>query len=134
SLVRLFTVFPPAGGLGTFNALRLRSRLAVVPVDPRPQVRIHLTTIGELLENSARLDLTDPVVVNRLERLVEATVAAEIAHAIESVQKRGTDVFGFGFALFKRDPRAWRERWAREWDRVFPTLPRSEERRVGEAC
>src|SRR5690606_27330910 len=66
--------------------------LEVVPVDPRPQVRIHLTTIGELLENSARLDLTDPEAVNRLERLVEATVAAEIAHAIESVQKRGTDV------------------------------------------
>lgn len=123
TLESLFTVFPPEGGLVTFNALKLRSRLEVVPVDPRPQVRIHLTTIGELLENSARLDLTDPVVVNRLERLVEATVAAEIAHAIESVQKRGTDVFGFGFALFKRDPRAWRERWAREWDRVFPTLP-----------
>lgn len=119
----LFTVFPPEGGLVTLVGQVVRSRLEVVPGSQGPQARLELSVVGEFLENSARLDLTDPVVVDRLERLFEETVAFEVTQAIQNVQRRGTDVLGFGFALFKKDPQAWQDRWAREWDETFPTVP-----------
>lgn len=119
----LFTVFPPEGGLVTLVGHVVHSRLEVVPGSQGPQARLELSVVGEFLENSARLDLTDPVVVDRLERLFEETVAFEVTQAIQNVQRRGTDVLGFGFALFKKDPQAWQDRWAREWDETFPTVP-----------
>lgn len=119
----VFTVFPPEGGLVTLTGSTIRSRTEVEAGPEGPRALLELFIVGELLENSARLNLTDPVVVDRLERLFEETVTAEVGQAIRNVQDRGADVFGFGFALYRKDPQAWRGRWAREWDQVFPTLP-----------
>lgn len=129
-------VYPPEGGVVTAAMVRGQARLQGEVTPDGPRLGLTVQVYGNLVGNSARLNLTDPAVVRQVERLLGETLADRIRQAVEAAQRAGTDVLGFGFALFRREPAAWRARWAREWEEVFPTVPfdvvvHAQVRRVG---
>ncbi|BAS26655.1 Ger(x)C family spore germination protein [Limnochorda pilosa] len=116
------TAFPPEGGAVTARVIRAVTKLDVRMTPAGPEAVLKVRGIDDVAENSARLDLTDTVVVRRVESLLERTLAARIRRGVEAAQRLNADVLGFGFALYKSDPEGWRERWSKEWDQLFPQV------------
>lgn len=61
-------------------------------------------------------------------RVMEKKLSDSIRSDIEAVLKRGqkelkSDIFGFGFALFRENWKAWRTEYGKKWDEIFPDLP-----------
>ncbi|MEW6546202.1 MAG: Ger(x)C family spore germination protein, partial [Bacillota bacterium] len=97
-------------------------------VEPRlagaPSVRVRVKVRAGVLEMlSPTYDLT-PQDMDRLEQAAARTLADEIMATMRRVQKEfRSDVYGFGWAFYRRYPRVWRQDLGPRWDQVFPDLP-----------
>ncbi|MBP2650982.1 MAG: gerBC 2 [Firmicutes bacterium] len=61
-------------------------------------------------------------------KLAEKQLADGIYSDIDAALIRGqkelkTDIFGFGFAFFRKYPELWREKYEEEWTEIFPEVP-----------
>lgn len=65
--------------------------------------------------------VNDPAVIAGLEEEQQEAITREILMTLEQAQELGTDVFGFGEALRRSNPREW-PRYEKRWDELFPTL------------
>lgn len=59
---------------------------------------------------------------------IEESLAKSIREDVEAALQRGqrelrTDIFGFGFALYRKYPRAWKEEYLEQWTDIFPHVP-----------
>ncbi len=59
---------------------------------------------------------------------IEEKLAESVRGDVEAALKRGqgelrTDIFGFGFALYRKYPRAWKEEFLEQWRDIFPDIP-----------
>lgn len=77
---------------------------------------------GNLLEQQCFHDFTREEAIKLLESQMAAAVAEEINSAMAQAQKAGTDVFDFGGALSRKEPRMWKQVQTR-WDEEFKKLP-----------
>ncbi|HBT47079.1 MAG TPA: hypothetical protein DEA73_04225 [Peptococcaceae bacterium] len=77
---------------------------------------------GNLLEQQCTHDFTTPEALQALEDRAATFIAAEIRSALEQAQEAGADVFGFGGALYRKEPRLWKELHNR-WREEFSELP-----------
>ncbi|MEM5768220.1 MAG: Ger(x)C family spore germination C-terminal domain-containing protein, partial [Bacillota bacterium] len=59
---------------------------------------------------------------------IEEKLAESVRGDVEAALKRGqgdlrTDIFGFGFALYRKYPRVWKEEFLEQWRDIFPDIP-----------
>ncbi|HEX3031083.1 MAG TPA: Ger(x)C family spore germination C-terminal domain-containing protein [Bacillota bacterium] len=65
-----------------------------------------------------------PEVISRLERKLVDSIRVDIQQALRKGQKElKTDIFGFGFALFRKNPDLWQDKYAKNWQQTFPNIP-----------
>lgn len=97
-------------------------------VSMTPQIKgeeIHIIVKVEILsdvgEQMCLEDLTKTSVVEDIQKRGSAAVAGEIKAALEKAQSLNTDIFGFGEAVHRADPRSWKD-LEKRWDELFPEL------------
>lgn len=61
-------------------------------------------------------------------KVMEKKLADSIRSDMEAALRRGqkelkSDIFGFGFALFRENPKLWRTKYEQKWSNVFPSIP-----------
>ncbi|WP_231699402.1 Ger(x)C family spore germination protein [Limnochorda pilosa] len=106
----------------SFYLVRAESTLTPRFHGDRVVMQVKVFTEGDLSENAAGVDASDPAVIRLLQQEVAESVAERIRRASEKVQKGfRTDVFGFGEAVRRADPRRWEELKHR-WEQVFPEV------------
>lgn len=111
-----------SGRYVAFESVRADTKLTPRFESGRLVMEIAIEIEGDLAENPAGVDLTDPRVIHLLEQEVAKTIAQRIRLSIETLQQRfGSDVLGFGAAVRRRDPQQW-ERLKGHWDRIFPEV------------
>ncbi len=89
----------------------VRNGAALLRVDVRVE-----ENIGEV---QCALDLSRPSFIRDLERKAEKRVEELALQAVETMQKTyGSDIFGFGEAIRRSDPRAWRS-LKKDWEESF---------------
>ncbi|WP_458412912.1 Ger(x)C family spore germination protein [Schinkia sp. CFF1] len=87
-----------------------------------PAITVEVRTEGDIGEVSVPIDLTDPTIINEIEKIIEKEIRKEIQSAVQFAQEKKTDVFGFGESVHLADPKAWKK-LKNDWDDVnFPQL------------
>lgn len=115
----------PDNGMVIIEFLRSKTTMKGKVVDGRPQIEIQFTAEGNVgASGSKNLNLTDPRAVPDLEKKIEEKLIEFMETTIEKAQTEfKTDIFGFGEAVRRADPRAWKtlkENWNEEY---FTSLP-----------
>ncbi|KAF0995019.1 Ger(x)C family spore germination protein [Geobacillus sp. TFV-3] len=105
-----------------YRTVRGKTDIKATVKHGRPTVSVHIRAEGDVSEARVPIDLADAGVLFQLEKDIERHVKNEVKQAIETAQRERTDIFGFGDAVHRADPRLWKK-IEKEWnDRYFPNL------------
>ena len=84
-------------------------------VNGRPRVTVTINAEGALGDLEDMFLVTDTrAVVTAMERRMAMVIANEINAALRKTKELGSDIFGFGQAIYKRYPKQWlslRDSW-----------------------
>ncbi|SMB92299.1 spore germination protein KC [Thermanaeromonas toyohensis ToBE] len=83
---------------------------------------INLKVEGNLLEQQCFHDYTSEEAIKSLESQMAIVITEEINSAIAQAKKAGTDVFDFGGALYRKNPKLWKQIQP-HWEEEFKKLP-----------
>lgn len=115
----------PGGGKVTTEVVRAKSKIKGHIEEGKPHVTITLHSIQNIAEVECRnLELTKPETIDQIEKATEAKTKLLIESAIKKAQNSfRADIFGFGEAIRRADPKAWKD-MKHDWDeRYFTDLP-----------
>ncbi|WP_338449730.1 Ger(x)C family spore germination protein [Niallia oryzisoli] len=88
--------------------------------DGVPAVTIHTRAEGDIGELMVPIDITDPMALLKIEKVVEKEIEKEIKMAVERAQKDQSDILGFGEKVHLANPKAWK-RMKQDWNEIhFP--------------
>jgi spore germination protein KC len=93
--------------------------------DGSPVIKISTQVQAELRKYVPVLpyETLSPDVIALMEEKVAESVRAEISAAVYKAQKElKTDIFGFGFALFRSSPGLWHSQFENKWRDIFPDV------------
>lgn len=105
-----------------FEVIRQKTKILPIIQNEEPQITVDVSVEGDIGEVEVPIDLTDPLLLVKIEKAAEKEIKKEIQEAINQAQKNKTDVFGFGEAIQRSDPNLWRKLKS-DWNSVyFPEL------------
>ncbi|MDD4753993.1 MAG: Ger(x)C family spore germination C-terminal domain-containing protein, partial [Desulfitobacteriaceae bacterium] len=84
-------------------------------------IKIKIKEEGNLGDQMAPEDLTDPILFSSLEKRQAEAIKKEVLSAWEKARQYNTDIFGFGEAVYKKYPKEWKE-IEDKWDDYFPQI------------
>ncbi|MGF6949444.1 spore germination protein KC [Neobacillus sp. B4I6] len=116
---------PKEKGGGKISVQLIRGRTKVKPILMQSKVKMNVNIHSdvELFENSSKLDIGNPKVLQYVQTLMEKDVEERCRLALYKAQKQyHTDIFGFGNAVYRTHPRAWKEQYKKKWAEEFPKL------------
>jgi spore germination protein KC len=86
----------------------------------KPKITIKVEAEGNISEANVPVDLTDHHVLLAMEKALEKEIETGLMIAVEQAQKNKSDIFGFGEAIHRSNPKAWKK-LKKEWHDVhFP--------------
>lgn len=126
-------------GGGKISTNIIRSESDIVPELKDGKVTITINTRAEMnvLENASEVNLGDPENIDKLEKEIEKEIKDRMRMTLDKAQgELGSDIFGFGEALYKKYPKEWNNTYKEKWDDEFSEVevivkPKVFVRRVG---
>ncbi|WP_226530659.1 Ger(x)C family spore germination protein [Metabacillus niabensis] len=103
---------------GKFNYEIVRSKTEVTGLveNNKPKIDIFIQSEGNVGEVKCDIDLTKQKTIEELEKLVEKDLTNLVEMTINHVKEDfKTDIFGFGDAIHRSDPKAW-EKLKSDWN------------------
>ncbi|MDQ0883541.1 Ger(x)C family spore germination protein [Peribacillus sp. V2I11] len=126
----------PKGGKAVYEVKKSNTEMKGKIKNGKPEIDLNVRVEGNVGEVECHIDLTKPETIEKLEEIYEKETKEMFKKAIEQVQENyKVDVFGFGEAIHRADPKAWKK-LKKDWDKNFENLPvnikvQGEIRRVG---
>lgn len=111
-------VLPCESGNVTINSTGVKSKMLTAIQHGKPVIYTDINVMGELLETSCEIDLSDPRVLKKFEKKMENVLKRKIKKTISITQKEKSDIFGFGDALSRTNPVYWRQN-KKSWDNLY---------------
>ncbi|HEX3032726.1 MAG TPA: Ger(x)C family spore germination protein [Bacillota bacterium] len=129
--IRAYEVTKLSPGQDTRDALYFRvakskSNIKVKLVDGKPRIQIDVSVLAELRKyyGATSGEFLAPQKIRVMEQKLCDSIRSDIQAALNRGQKElKTDIFGFGFSLFREHPQLWRTKYEGNWKKLFPTLP-----------
>ncbi|MEF2968319.1 Ger(x)C family spore germination protein [Paenibacillus sp. M1] len=120
----------PGGGTLAVDVIRTKTKIIGHFRNGKPSIEVDLRMEENVADVECTLDLTDPKTVDTLQEKGEAELQDIIKTALDKAQHEfKSDIFGFGEALHRSDPVAWRK-IRKNWDEVYPDIPVKVETKV----
>lgn len=116
---------PKEKGGGRVGARIWKASTNVKPVFHNDKLAMKIEAYGdvEIFENSSKLDLGNPMVLNTLQSVFEKDVKERIQLTLNKTQKQfKSDIFGFGQAVYRAAPTKWETYYKQRWYKIFPDL------------
>ncbi|AJY75119.1 Ger(x)C family spore germination protein [Paenibacillus beijingensis] len=111
------------GGIIVFEVIRTKSKMKGHVRNGEPRVDVHLDLEANVGEVECKIDLMNPGTFADLEKRSNKRVKSMMEKAIKTAQhKYRSDIFGFGEAIHRADPKYWKQVEDR-WDQKFTDLP-----------
>jgi spore germination protein KC len=109
----------PHGGNVAMEVIRSKAKMKGSVKNGRPRLAVELRVEQNVGEVQCRIDLTRVKAVQDLEKSAEQALKEILDRSIKAAQsKYKTDFFGFGNAIHRSDPGAWKS-LKKEWDKLF---------------
>ncbi|WP_339202294.1 Ger(x)C family spore germination protein [Peribacillus sp. FSL P2-0133] len=102
----------------TITVIRAKSKMKTKIHHEKPVIQTSLNVMGEMMETSCDLDMSNPKLLKEFERKMENDLKKQIKRTIRIAQKEKSDIFGFGDALSRTNPDYWRLH-KKNWDNLF---------------
>jgi Ger(x)C family germination protein len=110
-----------SGGIASINVLSARSDISPVVSDGKVTMKISVSVISELLEQTCEENLATQENFKKLQKLAGEAICREIGLAYYKAAALDADVFGFGDMIHKH----YNEYWSGmepDWDILFPEI------------
>jgi spore germination protein KC len=105
----------PQGGHIGVEMIRSDEKIKAYLVGEKPEVRIQLRVEGNIGDVHCNIDVTNEQTIQRLELLMKQELESFIQASVQKAKKLKTDLHGFGEALHRDNPQAWK-RMKKDWD------------------
>ena len=107
----------------TLEVIRARGRIMAEWMGDNPSITVKVEEEGNVMEVMPPRDIARREVLKALEREMARATRGEVEAVLARAQGEwGLDIFGFGEALFRKDPRKW-TKVEKEWPALFRRLP-----------
>lgn len=101
--------------------IRSKTKVSAVVKNGKPMIQINVENEGWISEANVAIELTDPKIIEKIEKKVEEKLEAEILKTISEVQEQKSDIFGFGERVHREDPKLWKKIKS-NWNEYFADL------------
>ncbi|RRJ63947.1 Ger(x)C family spore germination protein [Paenibacillus oralis] len=105
----------------TLEITVLNSRLIPSRQEGEWQMEIRIGSELSMIQNTTRLSMADPQHARKLEAAMAEHMREMVEQSVKEAQRMRTDIFGFGEAINRQNPREWKK-LAPRWDRIFPQM------------
>ncbi|MDF2789497.1 MAG: gerKC [Neobacillus sp.] len=105
-----------------YELIRQKTNVTVKMKKGKPRVSIEVQTEGNIGEARLPIDLNNPEVLLKIEKEIEKEIKKEISMAVKQTQKNKSDIFGFGEALHRTNPKEWKKIGSKWHDVYFPEV------------
>ncbi|MFD0698945.1 Ger(x)C family spore germination protein [Paenibacillus sp. GCM10027628] len=112
----------PSGGILALEVVRNKTKMKGKVENGEPQIFVHVFLEDNVGEVQCNIDLLDPASIEQLETTSQKEVKAIIDSAIQKAKKYKVDIFGFGEAIYRADPKYWNKN-KDNWTEHFLELP-----------
>ncbi|MGO4270701.1 Ger(x)C family spore germination protein [Paenibacillus sp. TAF58] len=116
---------PKEKGNGKISVLILKAKTQITPIlkDGEITMEVKVSAENDLYENNSKLDVSDPKVIHFVEKELEEDLKKRIQLVFDMAQKKfKSDIFGFGVAVERKYPKAWKSKFKKQWEEDFPKL------------
>ncbi len=111
-----------AEGKTSMEVIRASGKIEIKATGETLCAKITVHVDGALGEDSGLQDIANAAAIWEMENLASQTVKSEIVDAVEKAQLFHSDIFGFGAALHRSNPKEWEQR-GDNWNEIFSELP-----------
>jgi spore germination protein KC len=105
-----------------YELIRQKTKVSAKMEKGKPIVSIKVQAEGNIGEARVPIDLNNPDVLLKVEKVIEKEIKKEISMAVKQAQKNRSDIFGFGEALHRTNPKEWKKIAAKWNDIYFPEV------------
>ncbi|GGB54004.1 Ger(x)C family spore germination protein [Fictibacillus barbaricus] len=126
----------PDGGKAVYQVTKSDSKVKGKIRNGRPEIDINIQVEGNVGEVECKVDLSKQETIDMLEKSYEKEKKEILVKSVKQIQEKyKVDIFGFGDAIHRTDPKAW-SKLKKDWDKNFEDLKvniqlNGEIRRVG---
>ncbi|HEX3030554.1 MAG TPA: Ger(x)C family spore germination protein [Clostridia bacterium] len=102
-----------------------KSKIKVKLIEGKPVIHVSVNTVGNLTKyyGGKGSEFLSPEQINDAEKKLSESIRSDIEAALAKAQKEyKSDIFGFGFALFRKSPKLWRNVYEKKWEDTFPDI------------
>lgn len=105
-----------------FELNKNKTKIKVVADGASPKIILDVKSEGDIGEAAVPVNIENQRTLQKIEKAVEDEIKYEIQRAIEKVKEKKSDIFGFGQAIYRSNPKEWK-RLEEDWnDTHFPEL------------
>ena len=98
-----------------------QSKVSVELTPQGPQFKAEIRTTAGVGSQSGTVDVTEIDSLMGLEQAYSQAIESEVQLALNQAQSMGVDIFGFGSAIERKNPRYWREA-KNDWQEIFQRI------------
>jgi spore germination protein KC len=106
----------------SYQVIRQKTKVSAETKNGLPNITIQVRAEGDIREVRTPVNLTDPAVILDIEKVLEKEIKKQLEHTVKRTQKNKSDVFGFGEAVHRSDPKTWKKLKGNWHDVTFPEL------------
>ncbi|MDM8150085.1 Ger(x)C family spore germination protein [Priestia megaterium] len=121
----LTVTIPTENEGGKVGVQLIKGSTKIKPIFYNNKVKIRIEIYGavEVFENTSTLDLGEPKAINILQSVLEQDIKKRIRLTLDQTQKKlKSDIYGFGQAVYRKDPQKWENTYKKRWLETFPDL------------
>ncbi|MEH7119858.1 Ger(x)C family spore germination protein [Neobacillus vireti] len=101
--------------------IRSKTKVSVHFINQKPEINIAINSEGWITEANTDIDLNNPKIIEKINKLVESKIRKQILESVKATQKLKSDIFGFGDKVHIANPKLWKK-LERNWDEEFAGL------------
>lgn len=120
----LFLIHSPLDP-GQWVTLELsQSQAKITPIIQGQQIKmkIEIKAEGNFYEQGGGGNLFTPKIFKQIEQAAEQEFKRQMSMSIRKAQALNSDIFGWGYSVYRADPKVWKKVEA-DWDQRFPEIP-----------
>ena len=105
-------------GTLTIETIRSKTKLVGAIENGRPMIKIHVSMESNIGDVECSMDLSKSETIKDIEKDFNKKTKAIIMNSVERAKELGTDIYGFGEAIERAEPKKWEE-LKKNWDEEF---------------